>query len=455
MSRTIITLKSSIIVALTAGGGANIILDNTAFTAQLTAEIDGQAAYSALVDFWHVTAGQSKYPFPIYAIDETSGKYQFGYDGTSYNSWKFKDLTSKKNFKSAGFRQYNTDGTVAEEWQGVSTPPGAILDTDAPYYILASTDAPTAFTFAGPINEPVQVYGDSTHGSFNKRTYLSIFDRTQGYSFAASDLTSVSRVNTGPYAQAFPLSSAADQNITHNDSVVNAAPYISLVYKVYSANQSRTIGSSSYNFKQIFDNTTANLTRFQIYERAQWLLRQTGNINSLTTPAVTGQTAAQICYFVGSTLYTNAFIDGLLGDDINSVVFLDATSIARQFPYAASGTFNFNAVIQATSGAKYTAYFVNPSATVGDEFGTTGAVVVNDKNGNPITANVSGSASVSWTFDYDGNVQSGRTAATDASCAIVVTGPGGMKYDRVPFTILRANGQAVSIAGLQDPVYVA
>lgn len=451
MSRVFLTSKSQIVIRTggTPVANENVIVDLSAYTIKVNAEMDMQAFYSALMDYWHNTAGMSMYSFPFNAIDDTSAKYQLGYDGTTYNGWNFLDVTSKKNIKNAGFRIYNTNGTIAEEWFGVITPPGQIADTDQPYYILVSTDAPTNFTFTGPVNEPIQVYGDATHGSFDKRTFFKMFVREQGKVYASAQLSDAGRTKTGPYAQSFGLANSTDLKITHNDATVNAAPYTNLTITYYASNQLKTIGTTAnIPFKIVIDNTTANMTRYQIYERIQYLLRQTADIDGAGGTA-SGKVADQVCYFVGETLYTNAFIQNLAADDINSVIFIDANGTQRQYPYAASGTFQFNSVLQ-TAGAKYTVYF----KTVGTGFGTAGAIVVNDKDGNPLSGTINSRSSIGFTFDYDGNTQGSRAPATNALCEIVVTAPGVAKYTIVEFTITRANGQNVSVSGVVDPVYV-
>lgn len=460
MSRTIITSKSNVVIGTTSVpvNGQNVILDHTSYTIQVTSEIDGRVVYSALSDYWHTTDGESSLDFPIYAIDETSGKYQIGTEdgGSTFNAWTWKDTPTKKNLKSIGWRQYNLNGTIAEEWFGVSTPPGAIADTDQPYYQLTSTGSPVNFSFTGPVNEAVQVYGDSTHGNFNSRTYFKLFVRTQGKTYASSSLPDVSRSATGPYSQAFPLSNSTDLNITDSDLVVNASPFTLSSITYYASAQSRTIGSA-YTFNHIIDNSSAGLTRFQIYERVQYLLRQNSNINSGTSPnnsIVTGQTASQICWFVGPILYVEGAIDGLLLNDINFVVFIDSTGTGRTYPYASTGSFNFNSVITSTIGAKYKLFLTAGGPGAGDEYGTTSAIIVNDKNGNPISGNVSGQSTISWSFDYDGNIQASRTSGTDCPTTLIVTGPGGFKFVRTNYTITRSSGQTIPVNGVADPIYL-
>jgi hypothetical protein len=449
MSRTFL-LKPNIVIrsGATPVANENVILDLVAKTIKVTAEMDMQAFYSKLQDYWHATAGLAGLTFPFNPIDNISAKYELGYDGISYNGWAFYDDASKRNLKSAGFRIYNSNGTVAEEWFGVISTVGGIADTDQPYYLLAATDSPTNFAFAGPVNEPVKVYGDATHGSFDKRTFFKMFVREQGKEYAVAQLADVARTSTGPYAQAFGLKNTTDLKVTHSDAVVNAAPYTSLTITYYGADQQRSIGGTNYNFRKIIDNSTAKLTRYQIYERMQYLMRQAADIDGAGGTA-SGKVADQVCYFVGETLYSTAFIDGLLAADLNSVVFIDQGGSNRTFPFSATGTFNFNSLLQGAANAKYTLYF----KSVGGGFDSTTALIVKDKDGVDITGSITGRASIDFSFDYDGNVQGGRVAANPAVVELVVTAPGVAKYNRTEFTITRINGITVAVAGVADPVY--
>ena len=83
-------------------------------------------------------------------------------------------------------------------------------------------------------------------------------------------------------------------------------------------------------------------------------------------------------------------------------------------------------------------------------FGTSSAVVVNDASSVPITGNVSGLNTKSFTFDYDANVQGGRTAGVDAAVTVVALGLSGAQYVIATGTITRSTGNAISlVSGLE------
>ena len=88
-----------------------------------------------------------------------------------------------------------------------------------------------------------------------------------------------------------------------------------------------------------------------------------------------------------------------------------------------------------------------------DDFGESGAITVNDALGNPITGTFSGS-SVDFTFDYDANVQGGRTAGVDANVTVVAGKPGTAKPVLFGGTITRSKGVSIGLVAEIDRAYL-
>ena len=78
-------------------------------------------------------------------------------------------------------------------------------------------------------------------------------------------------------------------------------------------------------------------------------------------------------------------------------------------------------------------------------FGTGSAILVDDNDGLDISDTLGGASSVSFTFDYDGNTQGGRTAGTDANVTVVAIGLDTAQYVAAEGTITRATGQNISL----------
>lgn len=77
------------------------------------------------------------------------------------------------------------------------------------------------------------------------------------------------------------------------------------------------------------------------------------------------------------------------------------------------------------------------------------AIIVQDNNDANISGSISAS-SVSFTFDYDGNVQGGRTAGTDAVITIRAIGLDTAQFVETSGTITRATGLSFSVvSGLE------
>ena len=92
------------------------------------------------------------------------------------------------------------------------------------------------------------------------------------------------------------------------------------------------------------------------------------------------------------------------------------------------------------------------NSTPDGNYGTTNAIIVNDKDGSPITGTYSGSP-ISWTFAYDSNTQGSRTGAQAAAVTVVGIGLNGGQFISVGHTITRTAGQNILVAPAQERNY--
>jgi hypothetical protein len=209
-------------------------------------------------------------------------------------------------------------------------------------------------------------------------------------------------------------------------------------------------------------NPVANLQ--EIYTKINYLLRQDSNINS-ASGSVNGKTAALLLNFVGSSLKcgfytptnsqgggTGVLVQGLKSADMNSIVFYDNVPATREYPYASVGSINSNAVLTSGGTGYYRMYFTTlPGAT--NDYGESGAVTVEDADGNPITGAIS-SGSIAFTFDYSNNEQGGRTKGTDAGITIVAGNPGSAKPVVATGTITASKSIVVTLTAETDRAYI-
>ncbi len=223
----------------------------------------------------------------------------------------------------------------------------------------------------------------------------------------------------------------------------------------YGSAQTRSIGGTNRSFHVIIDGNSG--TAEQIYAFVQYKLRQNSDIDA-GAGTQTGKVTNAILRFVGDTLYTSlmpeggVFIDNYQAGDINRLVFVDDGGTERTFPYTASGTIAFNDNLKNDASAKYWMFFTTlPGST--NDFGETGAVIVKDSSTADITGTVSGADSVAFTFDYDGNVQGGRTAGTDAAVTVVAIGLNTGQYVKTTSTITRSTANNISLVAALERNY--
>jgi hypothetical protein len=437
--------------------GTNLTVDTS--TLEITLTVAGslvakdgvtmQALYSKLVELW-TTATYNKYPFPMYTIDVRSGQFQVGTDGATPNGWTFDSDDTREMIRDAGWAEFAANGDLQREYVGIVALASGFPSGTQFYFQRASGGSAIDFAFDDAPNQGVQVYGDASNGNFDTRTYFRIFCRAEGYTYDQAVLGDVGETATGPYKLQLPISVNTDIRVQDIDANVAAnAPYTGIDVEYFGTDQSEAVGGSSYPFRRIVDGNGASLE--DIYTKLQYLLRQTGDIDT-GAGTVAGKTADQLAYFVGDTLYTTlgVFIDNIDANDLNRVVFLDQNGVERSFPFVAAGTLTFNAPLQG-AGGYYRMYFTAlPGAS--DDWGESGAVTVEDGSAADIAGSISG-GSVGFTFDYDANVQGGRTAGTDAAVTVVAGRPNSAKPVVATGTITRSKGITIALVAEQDRGY--
>lgn len=202
----------------------------------------------------------------------------------------------------------------------------------------------------------------------------------------------------------------------------------------------------------------------EIYEKIQYQLRQNSDIDA-TDQTVTGKTADLLAEFVGSTLKLGTFlptnpngggsgviVEGFRVSDTNDLVFTDNGGVERSYPFVASLTLNFGANLVADASAKYWVYFTTLPGSSND-YGESGAIIVDDNDGVDMADDISAQSSVTLSFNYDGNVQGGRTAGTDAGITVVAIGLATGQYVRSTGTIARSTSNSVSLTASLERNY--
>ena len=414
--------------------GTEITIDTSSQTIALATTgnlsddgVTGQALYSFLKEEWKTDASLIPYPFPMVSI--TPEQLEF------IEGWKPANDTTRNLMRSCGWREIAANGTANREYMGIITL-GDIDSSDTAYYAFSTDAGKTDFSFAGPVNQGIQTFGDAANGNYDKRSdSLTTYIRIQGKIYGSSTSGSIGLTGLNYIANRFPLAESADGKITASDATIAAdAPYsgMSITYGAVT----RSIGGISRNFGVVVDGN--NGTAEQIYEFVQYSLRQASDIDGGAGTEV-GTLADSLMAFVGDTLKTqNVFIDNFQANDTNRLIFTDTGGTERTFPFVAAGTLSFNSNLVSDANAIYRVFFSSG-------FGTGSALIVNDNAGNPLSGNIGGNATISFDFDYDGNTQGGRTAGTDAAVTVVAIGLDSAQYVSATATIGRATGQNISL----------
>ena len=420
--------------------------------------VTGNALWAKFVDLWATGTTYKPYPFPMNVLDARSGQYEFGVDPQgAYNGWKPANDTTRQMIRDAGWSEYSNAGVLNRQYVGIVALASGFASGAQFYYQRASGGTAYNFTFTDAPNEGIQVYGDASNGNFDNRTYFKMFLREYNYTYDDAVLGDVGETGTGAYKVALPISVGSDLKITAADGSMGSGVYANIDIEYFGTNQTGyDIGA--YPFRVVIDNTTANATLEQIYTKVQYLLRQNSDIDT-GAGSVTGKTANSLCYFVGDTLYTTTgvFIDGVIADDLNRVVFLDQNDVERTYPYASAGTLTFSSNLTTGGTGYYRMYFTNDDAgaNAGNDYGTSGAITVNDASATAIQGTISGS-SISFTYDYDGNVQRGTGSdGVDAPITVIAGNPGYAKPVVATGTISRSKGISISLSAETDRAYIA
>jgi len=436
--------------------GVELIIDEVARTIKLVATgnltakdgVTYQAVYSKLVDLWATSTYQDS-PFPMNAIDALSGQYLIGVDaGGNYNGWKWFDDTTRQMVRDGANEEYDGSGNLLSVYSSI-VGLGAVNAGSQLYFQRDSADAPTDFTFEDQCNEMIQVFGDTSNGNFDKRTYFKAFVREQGKKYKDSVLADTGKSATGAYIVNMLLSNEDDLKISDLDAEMSNAPYDNISVEYFAADQVRSIGGVDYDFDVIVEGNNATLE--QIYTKLQYLLRQSTDIDS-GAGTVIGQTASLLAGFVGNNLETTTgvFIDNIQNADSNRISFKDTSGTFRLNPFTASGSLTFNPIMVG-AGSSYRLMYTAVTGADND-YGESGAITVVDAAGNPITGVIT-AGSIDFTFDYDGDAVGGP-AGSEKAVTLIGIRPNSSKFAVAEGILTKSKAITLGLTAEQDRAYL-
>jgi len=360
-----------------------------------------QAIYSFFKVAWKSDPTLIPFPFPMVSI--TPEQFEF------INDWEPSNDASRKLIRTGGWRELSRNGNRKREYLGVVTL-GNIdaVDKntgDKAYYNFSSLTTTTEFTYAGPVNEAIQTFGDADNGNIDFTTdSTSIFIRIEGKTYDKSTSTAIGLTGTLPYnVQRFPLAESIDLEITDSDVTIAAALGAGQKYDItgsgttgriqyYAAAQvsdtdiytpATDLDGGPFNFGIVIsgsDNTgTGNvLGKNDLYTLVQYLLRQSSDIDFEGTGSVKpGNIQDSLLSFVGPTLEslnavnldgggTGVAVENFASGDTNSIKLRDNLTTLRSFPFVSAGFLNFNDnLVSDTGPAEYFMFFEYTTRTSG------------------------------------------------------------------------------------------
>jgi hypothetical protein len=195
-------------------------------TGSVTDGISKQAVYSFGKEEWLVDSnvgaigGYSddliRHEFPFEAI--TSEQFEIG-GGQSHENWSYFNDFTRKKIRTGGWADLLTAGGTLEEWTGIITLGTLDADTQVYYQPLSASTVPVNFDFLGAVNEPIEVFS----GSFDTRTFLKIFARKKGKTYAQSELSDIGVTTIQSIVNRFPLAHADDPAIVASDGAISGS----------------------------------------------------------------------------------------------------------------------------------------------------------------------------------------------------------------------------------------
>jgi len=460
-----------------------------------TSGVTLQAIYSFLKEVWQSNPSYNKFKFPLKAITEAKMDV--------INNWDWADQQTRNLIRDGGWHEILNDDEYAGIISlGDMNDPNS--DQAYYQQITGFDQSVVNFDKTGELNEAIRIYdGTNDYTGFLKvylREEAKLYSETNllvdqdlsaldyaVYRLPLANATDIKVTHTDndidtttPYTtmsldflNGSGFTSWAAGSYDTDDVVTNGGRWWRSLTDSNSEEPTtptanwerypgeRQIGTNWYAFNRIIDANTGtgtNPTAEQIYEWAERQLRKNSNINSNDNGdnfgTVNGNVAVLLLGFLGDTLQTQpgVYVDDFNVNDQNRIEFFDitadgggldtesvpATSTKRTFPFVSAGTlvFSSNLVNETNANTVYTMFFKNAN---GNQYDTTNAIIVDDGDSLDITGQVS-QQNITFSFDYDTNVQGGRSSGTDADVVVIAMGLGSSEWVEAEFTITRATG---------------
>jgi hypothetical protein len=201
----------------------------------------------------------------------------------------------------------------------------------------------------------------------------------------------------------------------------------------------RTINLVKYPFHwRLFANGATLAQMFQFLQRE---LRRTTDIDGGNGTERGDITDLLMTFASPNGTALDLYPDNLATADSNNVTFRDLTGDDRTNAFIVGITLDVNANLISSATKRLTMYFTtNP----GGDFGTNGAIIVDDKDGVDINFTAI-AGDIQTSFDYTNNAQGGRTPDTNAGVTVVALGDDLAQHILAVATITKVNSLTVAV----------
>jgi hypothetical protein len=251
--------------------------------------------------------------------------------------WEFATGSTIGLLRDTGFA-YRSNSTIVAEYAGFVQAGTLATDADVPYYLLGSDTVPVDFGVANEFNEAIQVYGDASHGNFDKRSAAYFYSREASKTYGYYDLAAEQSLSALTYrSYLVPMTTATDSAISV--PAPTGSPYTGMTLTVSVA--TNTINSIVYNFAEGEIEANSGTVQ-QVYDWYQDKLLSSADIDAGAATQRGDTYGGATLSFAGGVLTTSQglTIKNIATADVSNVIHTDDLGIGRQEAFVPSFTLN-------------------------------------------------------------------------------------------------------------------
>lgn len=406
----------------------------------------------------------------------TDGDYRFSGAYSFVNGVKL-DASDRSKIRGSGFIEYADTGDGQTDVDRIYHGVKSLVDIQAgttPYYALVSaTDETTLqaatwndFNRTGDIDEAVQVYGDTSNGDSGAGDFdyttetLVVRVRSWGYNAGetTSVLTGISEFSG--FSAGYGVGESLNTNNSYNLADVYTtpiSPFSGMSLEKMAVAQTETgFNEANGDFTWVLHNTNGGTVQ-ECAAYLDALALQDSDIDS-GTGSYNGKSGrvwysrnAEGKVVTSSIGGDGLFIEGLSTAEQQNIIMTDDAGDSKTYPYFPEVQITVGAAAVADTNAWYHVFYKDGAG--GADYDTSGAVTVQDKDGNPIKGNVATDAvanKISFPYAYDTNTQAGLSSGIDKDMVVLVEGDGGVAQAFTEFTVTRTSVVPVTCAPSTD-----